>query len=346
MSELTFSIVIPVQNGAKTIERLLGSLLIQKNKIHEILVCADNCTDNTVEIVEHYKDSLPIKVLYLSKEQGNNPGRARQLGMENATGDWVVFADADDMLTFNALTYYEKKINENPGIGTICAAFDEIYFDQFKVVEHISAPLAWVHAKAFNLKYIREHGLRFHPTLYTHEDKYFVFLCLFDMCASDTKSVFEDVTTYYWCRGEGTIVSRDNGKYPILSLVESVDALVEPCAVVAEKYGLTPEKVVQMFGFNLLRVILDGYYKIQGSVFKWGASVLDDYKVLEQMPSRIEKVKKLTGWGNDEIVKICIEHVKEFNEARRDTVRTIGEFIPSQTICEYLNQMQNLYNKG
>jgi len=334
---MRFSIIIPVHNGEKTIERLLGSLIIQRHAIHEVLVCNDHSSDKTVDVVRQYKNLLPILVLNVPDEIGYSPGNARQYGLDYATGDWAVFADADDILTFNAIGYYKKAIEANDKARIICGAFDEVNFDPFFVIEHMSSPLAWVHAKAFNINHIREHGLRFHPTLYTHEDKYFTMLNLLDIRLSGFEPVMQDVTTYYWCRSEGTIVSRDNGKYPILSLVDSMDAIIEPVRLLSEKYGLNRDQVIANVGEGLFQSVIEAYYKFQGAVFKWGDSILEENNLAERVMERISKVREMTGWTNQDIVDLCYENVKVFNDMKGDTVRTIGEFVPYQTIHEFLN---------
>jgi len=338
----SFSIIIPVQNGAKTIERLFGSLISQKDMIYEVLVCNDQSTDETVEIAEKYKGFLPIEVVDVPKNIGNNPGRARQCGLDRASGDWVVFADADDMLTVNAVWYYSKIAEEHPEVKMICAALDEIRASDYHMLEHLAKPYAWVHSKAFNLAYIREHEIRFHESLYTHEDKYFVLLNLFDMVANSANVIAEDVTTYYWLRSENTMVSRDKGKYPIKSHVDAMDATIIPVEIVSKKYGLSKEKVNELFGVSLFSCITDDYSKIQASVFKWGREILDEYGILKRVPSRIKRIKDLTGWTDNDLFNMAWKDAEKLVSGKNDSVRTIGEFVPSQTFSEYLKMMREL----
>ena len=106
MRNKIFSIIIPAYNSESCIERLIGSLIIQKEFIHEVLVCNDRSTDKTVSIVKRYEEALPIKIITTPTNMSRSPGNARQCGLDAATGKWVVFADADDLLTFTALSYY------------------------------------------------------------------------------------------------------------------------------------------------------------------------------------------------------------------------------------------------
>lgn len=338
---VSFSIIIPVQNGEKTIERLLGSLIIQKQRILEVLICNDHSTDRTVEIVNQYKGVLPITVLNVPDELGNSPGNARQVGLDYASGEWIVFADSDDILTFNALGFYDSVIKTNPNSHLIVAAFDEVNFDPFYTIEHLYAPFAWVHAKAFNAAFIKKNNLRFHSTLFTHEDKYFTFLNVFSLkVLYDEEPLVFDTTTYYWCRSEGTIVSRDKGKYSLISMDESMDAMIESCEAVSIEHSLSTDAICKKFGTDLLSAIIDAYFKIQCSEFYWGKKELDERDTVKKVQKRIGKIKRLTGWNTDDIVRQCTEDPKMFECGKRDSIRTMGEFIPRQSFYEFLNEQE------
>ena len=336
-----FSIIIPVQNGAKTIERLLGSLIIQKGRIHEVLICNDHSSDDTVKIVEQYNGILPITVLNVPDEIGNSPGNARQTGLDYASGEWIVFADADDIMTFNALGFYDYTINQNPGINMIVATFDEVCFDPFRTISHINNPFAWVHAKAFNAAYVKKNNLRFNRTLYTHEDKYFTFLNLFTMRANgDQEPVISDITTYYWCRSSESIVSSNDGRYPMISCIESMDALIEPIVKISNDKGLNRDKIIDLFQQDLFCSILDIYNKIQCSRAVFGQEELDQYGIEYQAKERIKKIKELTGWTNEWVIKYCKKHPDLYEAAKNDSIRTMSKFVPDQSLSEFLKQME------
>lgn len=95
---LKLSIIIPVYNGEKYIDRCLGSLLNQIYDNIEI-ICVDDCsTDNSYGILKKYSEKFPnIKLLKTPKNSGccSNP---RNLGLKNSTGDYVQFLDIDDYL--------------------------------------------------------------------------------------------------------------------------------------------------------------------------------------------------------------------------------------------------------
>ncbi len=91
-----YSIIVPSFNRAEEIQELLESFtdLELPPKEIELLIADDGSTDETSEIVKSYqtKFSFTLKFLY---QQNKGPGAARNMGMENATGDFFIFIDSD-----------------------------------------------------------------------------------------------------------------------------------------------------------------------------------------------------------------------------------------------------------
>jgi len=85
------SIVMPVYNGAETIEESLNSVLKQSYRNYEIIVVDDGSTDCTVELLGKYKN------IKLYRQANRGAGAARNLGIKAAGGEMVAFLDADDL---------------------------------------------------------------------------------------------------------------------------------------------------------------------------------------------------------------------------------------------------------
>ena len=96
------SVIIPVFNVEKYIDKCLDSIVNQTLVDIEI-ICIDDCgTDNSIRIVENYalKDER-ITIIYNSKNRGLST--SRNLGLQIAQGKYVYFLDSDDYLEENAL---------------------------------------------------------------------------------------------------------------------------------------------------------------------------------------------------------------------------------------------------
>jgi len=95
-------VVMPVYNGAKTIELALKSLFYQTYSNWNCVIVNDGSTDGTKEILDKIKD-IRFKIIHLERNRGR--GFARQVCLDNATGDYLTYLDADDF-------YHPDKINE------------------------------------------------------------------------------------------------------------------------------------------------------------------------------------------------------------------------------------------
>ncbi|MEN6568446.1 MAG: glycosyltransferase [Rikenellaceae bacterium] len=95
------SVIIPVYNSADYLKETLLSVISQTLRDTEIIVVNDGSTDKSEEIIESYqKGDSRIKYLF-QPNQGQSI--ARNVGLDNATGDFVYFMDSDDLLEQDAL---------------------------------------------------------------------------------------------------------------------------------------------------------------------------------------------------------------------------------------------------
>ena len=94
MNQTKVSIIVPVYNVEKYLDRCLTSLINQTLKDIEIILVDDESPDNCPAICDNYAQKDPrIKVIH-KKNQGL--GMACNSGMENATGEYIAFCDSDD----------------------------------------------------------------------------------------------------------------------------------------------------------------------------------------------------------------------------------------------------------
>lgn len=88
------SIIIPTYNRAGTIERAIDSVLGQTYQDFELIIVDDGSTDDTQRIVDSYKDS---RVRYLRTDERHGANHARNIGIQNAQGEYIAFQDSDDV---------------------------------------------------------------------------------------------------------------------------------------------------------------------------------------------------------------------------------------------------------
>lgn len=112
---MSLSIVIPAYNQSEYLEECVESAYNQTFPADEIIIVNDGSTDNTREIAERYMFKQfpgiesPVRVI---NQVNKGLPSARNTGIMNATGDYILFLDADDILEENAVEKITSYINQ------------------------------------------------------------------------------------------------------------------------------------------------------------------------------------------------------------------------------------------
>ena len=96
------SIIIPVYNAEQYLEECLLSISQQTFGDFEIWAINDGSTDRSLEILKKYQAKEPR--LQVIAQENKGVSAARNLGLENAQGDYITFVDADDTLPNDAFS--------------------------------------------------------------------------------------------------------------------------------------------------------------------------------------------------------------------------------------------------
>ena len=102
------SVIVPVYNCEKTIERSVLSLMNQTLRDIEIITIDDHSTDRSYDKLSFLQKRYPRKITVLKNNRNEGAGYSRNRGMEVARGDYIGFLDADD--TVNS-TMYENLVS-------------------------------------------------------------------------------------------------------------------------------------------------------------------------------------------------------------------------------------------
>ncbi|SDQ11055.1 glycosyltransferase family 2 protein [Streptococcus equinus] len=187
MNEKKVSILVAIYNVEKYIGKCIESIINQDYSNIEIILVDDNSQDNSGKICDEFsnKDSR-IRVIH-HKQNTKLPG-VRNTGLNNATGDYIVFVDGDDWLAEDYVSYMLKVIEQSGSD----VAFNLINFttrdmqqgdnkeievwSAEKALEEFLYPHLTIGAwnKMFKREVIEENKLRFIDGLYTAEGYRFV----------------------------------------------------------------------------------------------------------------------------------------------------------------------------
>ncbi len=125
---MLISIIIPVYNAQEYIEECVKSVLSQTYKDIELLLINDGSTDKTGEMLDLFPEK-DERVRVFHKENGGTH-TARNLGLDNAKGEYVMFMDPDDWLSLDTVEKLTEKIKEYD--------LDEIRFNYIREFKDVS----------------------------------------------------------------------------------------------------------------------------------------------------------------------------------------------------------------
>ena len=103
------SIVVPIYNAEKYLADCLDSLVAQSDYDIEILCVDDGSTDQTIDILNSYSERYPF--LRVVNQHNQGPSAARNRGIDEAKGEWIMFVDSDDWIDRNAFSRLQPYFN-------------------------------------------------------------------------------------------------------------------------------------------------------------------------------------------------------------------------------------------
>lgn len=194
-NNIKISVIMPIYNAGEYLSRAIGDVLSQSFTDLELICVDDGSTDNSDSIIRSFmrKDD---RVKMITRRNGG-PSMARNAGLTEAVGDYIIFLDADDFYEKDLLSsLYE--VAERDSLDVAVARFDIYNDSQDKYTmpmeephsgifvpggvtsknEHpdfiLSSTTGYVWNKLFRASFIRNMEISFDPELYVFEDVYFV----------------------------------------------------------------------------------------------------------------------------------------------------------------------------
>ena len=113
---MMFSILVVTYNQESTISQTLHSCLNQDYFDYEVVVCDDNSTDSTFEIIKQHKNE---KIKYFRHSQNIGEYANRNFALLKAQGRYVIYIDGEDLLYGNALRHIDFYIKKSSNIKLV-----------------------------------------------------------------------------------------------------------------------------------------------------------------------------------------------------------------------------------
>ena len=125
---LKITIIIPCYNCEKYIKKCVESILNQTYQNIEIILINDGSTDNTDAVINLIMENT-TNIVYINKEN-TGVSDTRNVGINEATGDYIMFIDSDDFIEHNYINEFVKGAKDNPDL--IVGGFTYILNDGLK----------------------------------------------------------------------------------------------------------------------------------------------------------------------------------------------------------------------
>jgi len=110
-NHIKFSIIIPCYNAHGCVGRAMDSALAQNRADYEIIAIDDGSTDTTGEILRSYVSNHEGLICCI-RQENKGPAAARNAGIFASKGEYLLFLDADDQLSPDALLIFEKELSD------------------------------------------------------------------------------------------------------------------------------------------------------------------------------------------------------------------------------------------
>ncbi len=135
-TEVLVSVIVPVHNGEKDLRQCLNSILAQQcGNTVEIIAVNDNSTDSSSDILEEYANWGEVRRVELTKETGGSAAKARNAGILQAKGEYLLFVDCDDVLLPGAIFGAFCRKRSRP-VRISCRAAGSIWMETGNLGQH------------------------------------------------------------------------------------------------------------------------------------------------------------------------------------------------------------------
>lgn len=263
-----FSIVIPFYNAQEYIGECIDTLLSQTFRDFELICVNDGSTDNSEKVI---RDRMSENSNVILLNQKGNAGTARNLGLRNAAGEYLLFLDADDFFSERLLERLSQKISQtSPDLilfagktfdDKIGKASDGLKFlnteyvpgspcfsayDIRKNLYQVTNPSPWT--KCFRRSFIAEIGVQF-QSLPNANDLYFDFAAL--SSAERISSINEALVYYRINTGSSTQDGKSKNPLCFLNALEALYSYLQERGLLTSYYISYVHETLSHIKYNL-----------------------------------------------------------------------------------------------
>ncbi|MEX0425244.1 glycosyltransferase family 2 protein [Providencia rettgeri] len=244
------SVIIPVYNSSGFILDTINSIKASDDCHIEIVIVDDGSTDNTLDLLNEYLKINPL-IKIISVPNGG-VSKARNIGIENAQGEFICFLDSDDQLEKNFFPILISNARKNNVDVQLCGYYKHhksnidkqpsLYCDDYLLAKYLSGEISFhIGSMIIKKKFIDFHNIRFNEKLFFAED--ILFICQLLTLAKCKMSL--DYLYHHNYR-EGSLTTSTWSEKDYIHDIFAMETISE---IIQEKYDGKDKKEI----FNLLK---------------------------------------------------------------------------------------------
>jgi len=254
---------------------------------------------------------------------------SRNIGLDNATGDYVMFCDCDDrFISTYALHLYLKAMKLGK-FDVVKSPFleDQVIDGELKLIRH-DQDITFIHGKFYRREFLIENLVRFDEELTIHEDSYFNVIA--NMLAEDRVHEMSPAV-YLWKYRDESIVRKDRNCY----IYKTYDHLIKVRRAITRNLEQR-ERYAEMYQ-AISKTIMDSYYDFQRP-----DALKDENR--ELIKKAEEAFAEYYREFKDEYKNVNIKDKAQMSYLCRINAYQNGMLIENETLKQFLTRICNTYN--
>ena len=246
------SVIIPVYNGEKFIDKCVDSVLNQTYKNIEIILSNDGSTDNSLNVIKKYAK----KYSNIKYDSHDNAGLSitRNIAFENVSGDYVTYLDVDDYLDFN---FVENMLNDNDDYDIIIGGYRSVSEDGKVFFDYSIDDSVWgryrrvtVWAKLYKVSFLKNNKIAYPDIRIFGEDVVYTARCM----SKTNNVIIKHYIGYNNLVNSESITHKENYKIitDVPKMIENIDIFISKDSNYLEKN----QNIVKFYYFKILAAYL------------------------------------------------------------------------------------------
>lgn len=301
---MILQILIPqYKEKEEDIRKLLDSIKIQRNiNFDDIGVIIVN-DGSDVHLSRYFLESYPFEIKYILNEH-KGVSATRNKALKEATADYIMFCDADDMFYHVlALQLIIKTINQQKPKCIYSTFLEELENNNGLNYLALQQSFVFVHGKIYERQFLIDNDIYWDEELYLHEDGYFNGLALGQIDRKDI--AYCDEPFYIWCHNPNS-VSRKETTFVLDTYDQNLKAQDK---LIMKLINKNPIEAINLVAIQLFQT----YFLLTGKFKDFSETKEVDFKKRKTIKNTLKYIEKLYVEFYDKF-KDCYKHVS--NEER------------------------------